>query len=151
MKCALCVATNSHSEIIISDYLVHSLFMYDEHGNFLRRIGNANAFNHPAFICIGENDSVIVSDTNNDVIQIFDREGRFLHQFGKSGSSKGCLKQPFGVADDGENILVVDSGNKRIQVFGRDGKFVSMIESSDDQLNQPRGMVLTDDGHVWGC
>ena len=119
MKCALCVATTSRHEIIISDYLVHSLFMYDEHGNFLRRIGNANAFNHPAFICVGEDDSVIVSDTNNDLVQIFDRQGQFKQQFGKSGNKKGCLKQPFGVADDGENFLVVDSGNRRIQVFSR--------------------------------
>ena len=149
MKCALCIATNSRGDIIVSDYLVHSLFMYDEHGTFLRRIGHAGTFNHPAFICIGENDAIIVSDTNNDCVQIFDKDGNFQHQFGRSGSGKGELKQPFGVAADKEHILVVDSGNRRIQVFTKAGQFVSMMESTEDPFEQPRGMAITDDGHAY--
>jgi len=149
MRCALCIATNSRGDIIVSDYLVHSLFMYDAQGNFLRRVGNAGMFNHPAFICVAEDDSIIVSDTNNDCIQIFDKEGIFKRQFGSSGSGKGQLKQPFGVATDGEYILVVDSGNRRVQVFNIDGTFVSMIESKSDPLLQPRGMAITRDGCVY--
>lgn len=149
MKCALCIATNSRGEIIVSDYLVHSLFIYDAAGKFIRRVGNAGTFNHPAFICIAEDDSIIVSDTNNDCVQIFDSEGNFSLQFGSSGPGKGELKQPFGVATDGEYILVVDSGNKRIQLFKTDGTFVSMIESKEDPLDQPRGLAVTDDGHFY--
>lgn len=149
MKCALCVASNSHGEIIVSDYLVHSLFMYDHHGNFLRRIGKLGTFKHPAFISIGENDAIIVSDTNNNTIQVFDREGKFQFRFGKSGHGRGELKQPFGLATDGENIIVVDSGNSRIQVFRYDGTFVSMVESGDDAMNQPRGIAVDQDGHVY--
>jgi len=149
MKCALCVATNSHSEIIVSDYLVHSLFMYDQNGTFLRRIGHSGAFSHPAFICIDKEDRVIVSDTNNDCVQIFDREGKFLYQFGTSGSGKGQLRQPFGVATDGQYILVVDSGNKRIQVYKTDGTYVSTLESCDAPLDQPRGVAITNDGHAY--
>ena len=149
MRCALCIATNSHGDIIVSDYLVHSLFMYDKQGNFLRRVGNSGTFNHPAFICVGEDDCIIVSDTNNDCIQIFSSEGTFIRQFSSSGSGKGQLKQPFGVATDGDNILVVDSGNRRIQVFKYDGTFVSFIESRNDPLLQPRGLAVTKDGYVY--
>ena len=149
MKCALCVATNSRGEIIVSDYLVHSLFMYDHHGNFLRRIGKLGTFKHPAFITIGEDDAIIVSDTNNNTIQVFDSRGKFLYHFGKPGGGRGELKQPFGLATDGENIIVVDSGNRRIQVFRYDGTFVSMLESSDNALNQPRGITIGPDGHIY--
>lgn len=148
MKCALCVATNSKGEIIISDYLMHCLFMHNPDGTFLRKIHHSGCFNHPAFICVTEDDMIIVSDTNNDTVQIFDQEGHFLHKFGKHGSGKGELKQPFGVACDGQHILVVDSGNKRLQVFSRDGEFVSVIDSKGAALKQPRGVALTDDGHV---
>lgn len=148
MKCALCVASNTHGEIIVSDYLVHSLFVFDNAGLLLRRIGTSGAFNHPAFICVGPNDKIIVSDTNNDCVQVLSRDGRFLFQFGSSGSNKGELRQPFGVATDGENILVVDSGNKRVQVFSSEGKFVSMIQSKEVPLDQPRGLAVTNDGHV---
>ena len=149
MKCALCITTNSHNEIIVSDYLRHSLFMYDIEGTFLRKIGHPSTFNHPAFICVTDDDRVIVSDTNMHTVQIFNREGQFLHQFGKAGSDKGQLKQPFGVASDGDHILVVDSGNERIQVFRMDGTFVSVIESHGDPLSQPRGIAITKDGHVY--
>lgn len=149
MKCALCIATNSRGDIIVSDYLVHSLFMYDHKGTFIRRIGHSGTFNHPAFICIGEDDNIIVSDTNNDCVQIFDKDGNFLHQFGRSGSGKGELRQPFGVAADRDNILVVDSGNRRVQVFTKEGQFVSMVESTDDPLEQPRGMAVTQDGFLY--
>ena len=149
MKCALCVASNSHGEIIVSDYLVHSLFMYDHHGNFLRRIGKPGTFKHPAFISIGEDDAIIVSDTNNNTIQVFDREGKFKYRFGKPGHGRGELKQPFGLATDGDNIIVVDSGNSRIQIFRYDGTFVSMVESADDPMNQPRGIAVGQDGHIY--
>ena len=149
MKCALCIATNSRGDIIVSDYLVHSLFMYDDKGTYIRRIGHSGLFNHPAFICIGEDDNIIVSDTNNDCVQIFDKDGNFLHQFGRTGSGKGELRQPFGVAADKDHILVVDSGNRRVQVFTKEGQFVSMVESSDDPLIQPRGMAITDDGFLY--
>ena len=147
MKCALCVASNKHSEIVISDYLVHSLFMYNENGIFLRKIGHAGMFNHPAFIAIDSDDHIIVSDTNNDCIQVFDREGKFLYQFGSHGTNKGQLRQPFGVATDNIYIIVVDSGNQRVQVFKKDGTFVSMIESRDEPFSQPRGITVTDDGY----
>ena len=149
MKCALCIATNSKGDIIVSDYLVHSLFMYDQHGNFVRRIGHSGTFNHPAFICVDEDDNIIVSDTNNDCVQIFDPDGKFLLQFGSSGSGKGELKQPFGVATDGKHILVVDSGNRRLQIFTKEGIFAGMIESVDDPFDQPRGMAITKEGKVY--
>lgn len=148
MRCALCLAANSQGEIIISDYLVHSVFVYKVSGVLLRTIGDTACFNHPAFICIGENDTIFITDTNNNNVMQFDRDGRLLQSFGREGSSKGELYQPFGVATDGENILVVDSGNRRIQVFTRNGNFVSMIESRDEPLDQPRGLILTTDGHV---
>ena len=144
-KFAQCIATNSRGDIIVLGHL-HSLSMYDEHGTFLRRIGR---FEHPAFICIGENDAIIVSDTNNDCVRIFDKDGKFQRQFGRSGSGKGELKRPFGVAADKEHILVVDSGNRRIQVFTKDGQFVSMMESTEDPFEQPRGMAITEDGHAY--
>ena len=148
MKCALCLATNSQNEIIISDYLVHSLFVYDDQGHLVRKVGDLDCLNHPAFICIGENDSIIVTDTNNNSVLIFNHEGKLIKRFGKLGGGKGELKQPFGVATDGELIVVVDSGNCRIQVFKMDGTFVSMIESTSELLDQPRGLVLTNDGQI---
>ena len=150
MKCGLCVASNGRGDVIVSDYLVHSLFMYDKQGNFLRRIcSSSGGFNHPAFICCDDSNNIIVSDTNNDSVQVFNGTGLYRFQFGQTGSGKGQMKQPFGVGTNGDDIVVVDNGNKRLQIFNKNGKFVGMIESKDSPLNQPRGVAVTKDGHIY--
>ena len=152
MRCALCVAVNSQGHIIVSDYLAHCLFKYDQDGNFLGRIGQAGSksgqFTHPAFIAIGRDDRIIVSDTNNDCVQVFDSDGLFLYKFGQHGTKIGEFKQPFGVATDDDHIIVVDSGNQRVQVFKSDGTFVSVIDSADSPMGHPRGITVSEPGFI---
>ena len=120
-KQALSVALNSVGQIIVADYELNILCMFEPQGKLLRRLGGSGTepgqFNHPTFVCIGDNDNIIVSDGDNNRIQVFDKVGRFMYQFGSKGSGKGQFLLPFGVtADKYGNILVVDGGNKRIQV-----------------------------------
>lgn len=60
---------------------------------------------------------VIVGDSGNHRVQVFDKYGRFLYKFGTEGSIDGQFKYPRGVATDQHgNIIVGDSGNNRVQV-----------------------------------
>ena len=140
------IAMNNHGDIFISDITKKCLCKVNKVGNKLSFIGK---FKYPGYIAIDTNDNVIVSDCKDDCIYIFNPDGTINHKFGSSGAGHGQLKEPWGVATDGKNILVADSGNNRIQVFKRDGTCVSVIESKDDPLEEPRGLVVTDDGHVY--
>ena len=140
------IATNQQGEFILSDYAEGCLFKVDREGNFLSRIADLKC---PGYIVINEDDSIIVPDESNDCVYIFNPDGSIRHKFGSSGTEKGQLKQPCGVATDGEYILVGEAGNNRIQVFTNNGTFVSIIESSEDPLSQPRGLAVTQDGHVY--
>jgi len=61
---------------------------------------------------------VIVSDSGNHRVQVFDKYGRFLFKFGREGSADGLFKYPRGVAVDRHgNIVIGDSGNNRVQVL----------------------------------
>ena len=153
LKRALSVAVNSLSNIIIADFQLDTIFIFDQQGRLMRKFGESGSgpgqFNNPTFVCVGENDCIIVSDGDNHRIQVFDRVGKFLYQFGSRGSGKGQFQMPFGVtADHHGNILVVDGGNKRIQIFKYGGDFVSCIESEGDKMNAPRGIAATSDGQV---
>ena len=106
-------------------------------------------FGYPGYITIANDDSVILSDNKNDCIFILNPDCSIRQKFGSSGSEEGELKQPWGVATHGENILVADSGNNRMQVFQLDGTFVSMIVRREDPLKSPRGLMVTNDGHVY--
>jgi DNA-binding beta-propeller fold protein YncE len=153
MRRALSVAVDSASHMIIADYELHTIFIFDKNGRLLHKFGEHGSgpgqFNNPTFLCIGENNTIIVSDGNNHRIQVFDRMGKFLYQFGKHGTGKGQFNMPFGVAADFHgNVLVVDGRNKRVQVFKQGGEFLSCMESFGDCLSAPRGIAVTSDGHA---
>lgn len=151
---ALSIAVNSMGHMIIADFELHSVFIFDKQGRrLLKKFGeqgsSAGQLDRPTFVCVGEDDSIIVSDGDNHRIQVFDKMGKFLYQFGSKGNGKGEFNMPFGVAADLHgNILVVDGGNKRIQIFKTGGEFVCCIESLVDKMNAPRGIAVTSDGYV---
>ena len=157
LKRALCTSINSQGHIVVADFELNAIFVFDKNGSLMLKVGHPEGkpgsdiaeFNHPTFVCIGKDDAMIVSDGDNHRIQVFDKNGKFLFMFGSQGTRKGQFLMPFGVvADKYGNILVVDGGNKRIQIFGQDGKYVSCIESLSDRLNAPRGISVTNDGQV---
>ena len=146
MPYPICIAINNHGNIIMSDITKKCLFKVDKEGKNLSCIRDLK---YPGYITISDDDSIIVSDRDKSSICIYNSDGTLRHKFGSSGAGEGELKEPLGVASDGEYILVADSGNSRIQVFKIDGTFVSMIKSQDDPLRNPKGLAVTNDGHVY--
>jgi hypothetical protein len=59
-----------------------------------------------------------VADALFHVVQIFDRQGRYLDSFGSQGQGAGEFWMPSGLyIDDRDRIYVADSYNARIQIF----------------------------------
>ena len=140
------IAINAQGELVVSDFGGQRLCKLDSNGNFLCHMGK---FKWPGCIAITDDGTMIVPDFIDDRVYILNKDGTVRHQFGSSGTGKGKLKQPCGVAHDGENILVAEQGNDRIQVFKFSGKFVSVIDSSDDPIRTPSGLAVSKDGHVY--
>lgn len=55
-------------------------------------------FNSPHGFCLGLNQEIVVADTNNHRVCIFDKSGTFLSQFGEPGKEDGQLWNPRKVA-----------------------------------------------------
>ena len=62
-------------------------------------------FNSPHGFCLGLEEEIIVADTNNHRIQVFDKDGNFKFQFGEVGKRDGQLLYPNRVA------VVVQTGD----------------------------------------
>jgi DNA-binding beta-propeller fold protein YncE len=61
---------------------------------------------------------VYVTDTGNQRVQKFDREGNFITQWGGFGGGDGQFNFPYGIVVDARgSVFVVDSGNTRVQQF----------------------------------
>ena len=49
---------------------------------------------HPHYIAVSNANRVIVSDSNNHRIQIFDNSGKVINAFGSEGTEEGQFKFP---------------------------------------------------------
>jgi len=71
------------------------------------------------------NDNLIVSDTQNFRIQVFDKDGKFIRRFGKVGDRPGNFARPKGVGVDTEgHIYVADSAFNNVQIFSDTGELL---------------------------
>jgi DNA-binding beta-propeller fold protein YncE len=78
----------------------------------------AGQFRSPWGIAVDGAGDVYVTDTGNQRVQKFDREGNFITQWGGFGGADGQFNFPYGVAVDAKgSVFVVDSGNSRVQQF----------------------------------
>ena len=149
MLLPLCITIDTHGNAIISDSKRNAMFIHDRDGNLIGEMGNSEILKSPSYMCMQEDNSIIVSDKDNDCIRICNLEGKFTHQIGSYGYGNGQLRTPNGVATDGEYILVADWGKDCIQVFRHDGTFAFMIESETDRISSIQGLAITPDGYVY--
>ncbi len=88
-------------------------------------------FNSPHGFCLGMDDDIVVADTMNHRIEVFDKTGEHKYQFGIPGREEGQLWYPRKVAVQRQTgkYIVCDRGNERsrMQIFLKNGHFVKKI------------------------
>jgi 3-phytase len=88
---------------------------------------------------------LLATAKEGDAIIIYDAvDGSFVKRFGSSGSSKGNLDRPNGIAIIDDLALVVERNNKRIQVFRLPG-FKSLGSLTHEDLRLPYGLTVDQD------
>ncbi|XP_056265027.1 tripartite motif-containing protein 2 isoform X2 [Pseudoliparis swirei] len=90
---------------------------------------------------------VLIADSNNQCVQIFDNDGHFKSRFGVRGRTPGQLQRPTGVAiHPNGDIIIADYDNKWVSIFSSEGKFKNKIGSG--KLMGPKGVSVDRNGHV---
>ena len=101
--------------------------MWGQYGQPLPDIPeSASSFWGPRGIAVDKNGNVLVADTGNKRIVVFDKDGNYITEFGSAGFDPGQFDEPVGVAvaPDG-TVYVTDTWNQRVQAFlpSEDGTF----------------------------
>jgi peptidylamidoglycolate lyase len=105
-------------------------------------------FGRPTDIAFAPDGSFYISDgyANTRILK-FDRNGKFLFQWGSDGTGPGQFKvDVHDVAIDKQGkVYVADRGNNRIQVFDANGKYLDQWPN----VMNPSYIYITKDGYVW--
>ncbi|KJH42870.1 b-box zinc finger [Dictyocaulus viviparus] len=110
-------------------------------------------FTEPSGVAVNAQGDIVVADTNNHRIQVFDKEGRFKFQFGECGKRDGQLLYP------NRNLLKILSLNIKIaikasdrlfflelSVYNQYGQFLRKFGANI--LQHPRGVCVDSKGRI---
>jgi len=100
------------------------------------------AFSKPSDVAWDKAGNIYVADgmgTNNRVAKV-DKDGRFIKQWGSTGTEPGQFQGLKAIAIDAQgDVYVADAGNKRIQVFDGEGTFKRQFGN----VGTPLAMCMT--------
>jgi DNA-binding beta-propeller fold protein YncE len=114
----------------------HQVLKYSPQGEILLRLGTAGVagrtrttLDQPNDVFIAPNGDIFVADghpaNGNNRIVKYSSDGRYLMEWGQTGSNPGEFRTPHALTMDEDGLLYVgDRSNRRIQVFQQDGTFV---------------------------
>ena len=109
-------------------------------------------FKYPYGVAVSDGDEIVVADSSNHRVQVFDSNGTFLRSFGHKGENAGEFNRPFGIATDKDTkIFVAERKNHRVQIFSGEGRHLGSFGgegSLDSQLSGPWGLSLDSTGNV---
>jgi len=154
------VACTSRGEIVVADCNNHRVQVFNRNGKFLFKIGgpksrNGNSqFSFPSGVTVDQrnNNQIVVADSWNHRIQVFDEKGTFLRVLGSSGNGDGQFAYPYSVVVDQQgNYVVTDKNKHRIQILTCRGEFVRKFGSNGEengQMKYPCGVGVLSNGNI---
>ena len=145
----------SNKKVYVADYDNHSIqFLHSNLSTFGKKGSGKGQFSHPQGIACDSTGNVYVADRDNNRIQVFTAEGKFLRMFGRFGQGKGELNWPISIAVHDGLLYVGEGRNERVSVFTLEGQFVTLFGSKGTgpgQFGWPCGLAVDSNGVVYVC
>ena len=139
------IAVNGKGKVFVADYWNHRVLVFHESGRYQYSFGSKGdgpgQFRNPDQICIAPNGLVYATDDN--CVQVFEEDGKFVQQFGKD-----VLSAPTGVAVtlDGHVVVASEEADK-LSFFTPEGQCVHEVK--DVGLSEPYGVAVDACGWVY--
>ncbi|SIO61070.1 NHL repeat-containing protein [Singulisphaera sp. GP187] len=156
------LTVDRYGRLLVSDTHFYRVLVYSLKGELLFQLGDGvqgttpGRFGYPTDVVIDRAGNFYVGDYgDNDRIQVFSPEGKWLRQWGGHGYALGEFLKPRALAiDDQDRIYVADSCNHRIQVFDTMGKLLfhwGTRGESPGQMNYPYDLAIGPDHALYVC
>jgi DNA-binding beta-propeller fold protein YncE len=156
------LTVDRYGRLLVADTHFYRVLVFSESGELLFQIGDGvqattpGRFGYPTDVVIDRRGNFYVAEYgDNDRIQVFSPEGKWLRQWGGHGYEPGEFLKPRALAiDDHDHLYVADSCNHRIQVFDIEGKLLNAWGTRGDKPGQmcfPYDLALGPDHALYVC
>ena len=152
------ISIDRENNIFLTDVGLQQVFKFTHEGKLIFALGeprvgkwDATHFNQPTDIAIRADGTFYVSDGYvNSRVALFDRDGKWVREWGKKGSGEGEFSNPHGLllAPSSTDVLVADRENSRLQLFDRAGNFKRQWTGAKDA--QTTGRLFSVDADAGG-
>ena len=141
------VCLDDQGQIVVAEDYNNRVQVFAKDGTPMFNFGDSGPekLNFPKG-CVFYKNMLIVSDSKNGCLKVFDSTGKFLRKIGEKGKEDGQFRKPWGLCvDHHENLLVTDYGLGRVQQFTIEGQYTGKIVSD---LQGPEGITTMADGRI---
>lgn len=156
------LTVDRHGRLLVADTHFYRVLVYSPRGELSFQIGDGvqgttpGRFGYPTDVVIDREGNFYVSEYGeNDRIQVFSPEGKWLRQWGGHGYEPGEFLKPRALAiDEQDRLYVADSCNHRIQVFDTRGNLLKSWGSRGDgpaEMNYPYDLAIGPDHCLYVC
>jgi DNA-binding beta-propeller fold protein YncE len=157
------LTVDREGRVLVADTHFYRVMVYDQRGKLLMQIGDGiqgstpGRFGYPTDVVIDREGNFYVAEYGeNDRIQVFSPDGKWLRQWGGHGYEPGQFLRPRALAIDGrDRLYVADSCNHRIQVFDTQGNLLRSWGTrgiEPGQMSYPYDVHLSPDGrYLYVC
>ena len=166
------LSVNNDENIVVADRGNKLIKIFHPNGQFLCKIGGGSFTNHShclslylrslhqnvessftfPFHCVQYENYIVVSDSEEHCIKVFNTAGKFLYKFGKKGKGDGEFNAPRCLSvNKAGHLMVCDLWNHRVQVFELSGNFVAKFGtkgSGRGEFDRPMSTAVLSDGRI---
>jgi hypothetical protein len=156
VKSAHHIKIDHEGNVWAADIGYHVVHKFTPEGKLLLTLGtkdrpgcDATHLDKPTDMAITPSGDIFVADGyGNARIVHFDRNGKYVKEWGKLGSKPGEFSIPHAIALDAKGRLyVADRNNVRVQVFDQSGKLLDVWSN----VVTPWGFCVTTNDEIWVC
>lgn len=157
------IVCNSKGQYIVSDTFHDTISIFSRDGKQkIKTFGSSgpekSQFKNPFHVSVDSHDNIVISDSGNRCVKIFDVRGEFMYISSESyrrpshdivkRQKRRRLKGPRGIAVDiRDNILVADDSGK-ICLFDSSGRYIRNLLTDEDSIKYPEALAANKQGYL---